>query len=143
MKPFMFVTAASLVVTLLLAVTHAIPDEFDRFLHYRGVDATMDEILLDASGMTLSAEVWSAVCEIPRCVAFNNKGFLKAFPRNDSVDTYISKTHCGAQKKKKNELKVSQLNPRGGITSFHRPFLKKYFKTPLNPQILFTGFSTH
>lgn len=100
MKRFTFAIAAttcSLAILLLLgALTHAIPDEFDGFLHYRGVDATQDEILLDASGMTLPPEVWSAVCEeIPRCVAFNNKGFLKAFPRNESVDTYISKTHCG------------------------------------------------
>ena len=99
MKLFMFATATttcSLAMLLLLALTHAIPDSFDGFLHYPGVDATVDEILLDASGMTLPPEVWSAVCEeIPRCVAFNNKGFLKAFPRNESVDTYLSMTHCG------------------------------------------------
>lgn len=64
---------------------------------YHEVDATQDQVLLDGSELSLSPEVWTAVCEeIPECSGFNSAGYLKAFPHNASVDSYISKTSCGA-----------------------------------------------
>ncbi|GAB5033180.1 Hypothetical protein NocV09_01201330 [Nannochloropsis oceanica] len=122
MRRFMFATAAatcSLTMLILLCPTHAIYDDFDGFLHYHEVDATADEIIFDASDMILPPDVWSAVCEeIPRCVAFNNKGFLKAFPRNESVDTYISKTHCGVHGKA-NLTEGSCLKPNSQFVHCH------------------------
>lgn len=101
MHPFSFFSLSFAPLLLLLLstsipATSAIPDEFEGFLHLPQLDATVDEILLDGSTLSLSGEVWSAVCEeIPRCVAFNSAGFLKAYPMNESVDTYISLTNCG------------------------------------------------
>ncbi len=112
-----------------LQPVHALPDEFEGFLHYRHVDASVDEVLLDASSLTLSPEVWSAVCEeIERCVAFNNKGFLKAFPYNETVDSYISKENCGAHGKadqtkgsclKQNSTFVHCHDDRGNLDTFY------------------------
>lgn len=96
-----------------------IPDEYDGFLHYHNMDATTDEILLDASDLTLSGQVWSAVCEeVPRCVAFNNKGFLKTFPHNETVDTYISRTSCG-EHGKANVTSGSCLHPQSQFVHCH------------------------
>lgn len=37
--------------------------------------------------------------KIPECSGFNSAGYLKAFPRNASVDSYISKNSCGVHGK--------------------------------------------
>lgn len=33
--------------------------------------------------------------QIHECSGFNSAGYLKAFPRNESVDSYIAKSNCG------------------------------------------------
>lgn len=61
--PHVTLLALALCLLLLPLLPLAIPDEYDGFLHYHEVDATQDQVLLDGSELSLSPEVWAAVCE--------------------------------------------------------------------------------
>lgn len=81
--------------------------------------------------------------QIDDCIGFNNAGFLKAFPRNESIDSYISKTRCGIHgkanitegsclhRKKKWEF-VHCSDPRGGLDTW----LEVKATYPLPPNLI-------
>jgi hypothetical protein len=80
-------------------------------------------VLLDASDIKLSPDVWSAVCEeIEDCVAFNDRGYLKSFPKNESVDSYVSTKKCGEH----GRARVSETTD----DALYRVHMCAYLRTP-------------